>query len=180
MTRRAIVFAALLAIAAAACDHAETPAPSGAPRTRAVQVFFLRGDGCHVAPVTREVSGTRTLDFAWGALELLLDGPTEAEAAAGFRTAFPDSIRVWQNWQSHVAFDMDPPHGHDKVRILDIREEDHGIVYVDFSSEIEAFRDGAQGVCGIFRQVESTVRQFDGYDDVRIAVEGKTRGVLQP
>lgn len=182
MSRRGVACAALLALATAACDHAEPPPPSGTgvPRTLPVQVYFLRGDGCRVTPVSREVSGTRPLDFAWGALELLVDGPTEAESAAGFRSAIPDSIRVWQVWQSHIAFDIDPRHGHDKVRILDVREEDHAILYVDFSSEIEAFRGGAEGVCGIIRQVEATVKQFDAYDDVRIAVEGKTRGILQP
>lgn len=181
MTRRGVACAALLAVATAACDRAEPPPPaSGPPRTIPVQVWFLRGDGCRVAPVTREVSGTRPLDFAWGALDHLLDGPTEAESAAGFRSAIPDSIRVWQDWQSRVAFDIDPRHGHDKVRILEVREEDHGILFVDFSSEIEAFRGGAEGVCGIIRQVEATVKQFDAYDDVRIAVEGKTRGILQP
>jgi len=182
MTGRAVAFAALLAFAAASCDRVEPPPPSetGVPRTITVQVYFLRGDGCHVVPVTRQASGTRPLDFARGALDRLVDGPTERESASGFRSAIPDSVRVWQNWQSHIAFDIDPPHGPDKVRILDVREEDHGILYVDFSSEIEAFRGGAEGVCGIVRQVESTVKQFDAYDDVRIAVEGKTRGVLQP
>ncbi|MBZ0268923.1 GerMN domain-containing protein, partial [bacterium] len=180
MTRRAVALAALFAVMAAACDREETtPAPE-VPHTRNVQVFFLRGDGCHVVPVSREVSGTRPFDFAWGALELLLDGPTEEESAHGFRSAFPDSIRVWQDWQSHVAFDIDPEHGHDKVRILDIREEEHRILYVDFSSEIEAFRGGAEGVCGIVRQVEATVRQFPEFHDVRISVEGRTRGILQP
>jgi len=178
--------AGVLLLAAVGCsERGDPPAPRaavsyGVPASRTVSVYFRRDDGCDVFPVERVVTGTRPLDFAWAAIEMLLEGPTEEEAAHGLQSAFPDRDRVWRYGQSRVAFGYDPPFPGEEVSILGIREEDDGVLFVDFSPEIEAYGGGPERLCALFRQLESTVEQFDEYRAVRIAVNGDSRGALQP
>jgi spore germination protein GerM len=182
-----LVAVGAMALAAAGCAEREDAAPRraagaehGPPATRTVHVYFRRDDGCDVVPVERIANGTRTLDFAWAALEMLLEGPTAPEAASGLASAIPDSARVWRYAQSRVAFGQDRPYPGDAVSILDVHEEEGGVLYVDFSPEIESFDRRHDSLCAMIKQIDSTGSQFDEYQAVRIAVGGKTNGILQP
>ncbi len=165
---------AVLALLAGACGP---PAPPG-PRT--VQVFFARPDTCAVQPFPREVPGGTPLEVVRQALEALLAGPTPEEAAQGFISAIPDSLETRRHRMRTMAFDHDPPHAGGRVAIQSIEELERGVLRVSFSREINAYDRGAVRVCTIVRQVQGTVTQFPEWTAVSIAVDGETRGVLQP
>lgn len=177
----------LAGAALGACEpEASTDSASGVaveappPRSVTVNVYVPRSDECDVHPFSRIVAGTRPLDFVWGALESLLEGATEEEAAAGYESAIPSPIQVGRHWQSYEAWDQPAPHDGQSVRIQEIREEEPRLLYVSFTGELEAFETGMKRICPIVAQIEATVTQFDAYDNVRIAVDGKSRGTLQP
>jgi spore germination protein GerM len=183
--KRVVATGALL-LAAAGCTGregapADRPAEEhGLPATRTVNVYFQRDATCEVTPVKREVSGTHALDFVWGAVERLLEGPTPDEVARGLTTAFPDRDQVWRYAQSRVAFGEDRPYPGEEVTIRRILEEENGVLLVDFSPEIRAYGGEAEAFCALVKQLESTVKQFQEYDAVRIEVDGRSKGALQP
>ena len=157
-------------------DHAAPPTPI----TREVKVFFLREAVCEVYPVSRIVTAARSVDLARAALESLVAGPTEEEVAGGYRSRIPDRDQVWRYRQSRLAFGQMSPYPGDEVRLLDVREMEHQLLWVNFSPELVAYGRGEDRVCEVIRQIEATVQQFDEYRNVSIAVDGRHRGVLQP
>lgn len=165
---------AALALLAGACGRS---APAG-PRT--VQVYFARPDSCAVQPFVREVPGGEPLEVVRQALEALLAGPTAEEAAQGFLSAIPDTLEVRRHRMRYMVFDYDAPHDGQRVAIRSLEPMAGGVLRVDFSREINAYDHGAVRVCTIVRQVRDTVTQFPEWKAVSIAVDGETRGILQP
>ena len=120
------------------------------------------------------------LDVVRAALDSLLAGPSAAEAAQGFRSAFPDTLEILRHRMRRVVAGDDQPHKGRHVEIQKLEVRANGILYVSFSPEINAYDHGATRVCAIVRQVQETVRQFPQFKDVMIAVDGETEGTLQP
>ena len=65
------------------------------------------------------------------------------------------------------------------IKLLGLRSE-NGILYVDFSSELEKDVAGSCDTIAIRAQITRTLEQFEGVDRVVILVEGKSEDVLQP
>jgi len=172
---------------AAGCEdrsggEARAPAPDPAPAAavRRVLVYFPREGTCEVEAFPRDVPAGPPLAVVRAALQALLDGPTREEAAGGFRSAIPDTLEILRHRMRYVAFDYDPPHHGRRVEIQSLEPGDAGILDVSFSKELDAYDRGATRVCAIVRQVQETVRQFPEWKGVRIAIDGETRGILQP
>jgi len=180
------VFAAVLLALAAGCGQNSRESDEGAPEVppapvaREVKVFFLREAPCEVHPVGRTVTAALPVEFARAALESLVAGPTEEEAAAGFRSRLPDPEQVWRYWQSRVGFGQAPPYEGEELRILDVSELPGGILRVNFSPELAAYGSGEDRVCEVIRQVEATVQQFPEYGNVSIAVDGRHENIWRP
>jgi spore germination protein GerM len=167
--------AALLLLAA--CSARDGAPPEATPRI--VNVYFHREGDCDVHPFPRTVTAATPVDFARAALESLLAGPHEDEAAEGWISALPDSQRVRRHWQSHQAFGMDPGHDGTPLRLLELEDTGDRLLRANFSRSIEAY-GGKDRLCPLLRQIRETVRQFDDYAEVRIQVDGSSKGVLQP
>ncbi|GAB4132874.1 MAG: hypothetical protein Kow001_25230 [Acidobacteriota bacterium] len=126
-----------------------------------LQVFFSNSEQdpeslrCgRVYPVHRRVPATESV--ARTALQLLLAGPTEQEAAAGYYS------------------NLNPG-----VRLLSLELAD-GVATVDFS---EDFATGVSGSCrveAIRAQIQETLLQFDTVKEIRIRVGGQETPILQP
>jgi spore germination protein GerM len=155
----------------------ESPPASG---SREVLVYFARSDSCEVLPVRRVVAGGTPYAMLRATLDSLLAGPTPQEAAAGYRSAIPDSLEVLRHRMRHVTENRDSPHEGRRVEVQFVEPLPDGLVRVSFSKEINAYGGGAARVCTIVRQVQETVMQFGEWRGVSIAVDGETRGVLQP
>lgn len=56
----------------------------------------------------------------------------------------------------------------------------NGVATVNLSREINAYGGGSARVGNMYRQIESTLKQFPTVQQVRLAVEGETEGILQP
>lgn len=184
---RAVVLALTVAVAllrgVGGCGSPEPRTPPASPPPsgpREVRVFFARPDTCAVQGFARTVPGGPALDVTRAALQSLLDGPDDAERAAGFVSAIPDSLEVQRHRMRYMAFGYDAPHHGRKVGIQTLEARADGVLYVSFSPELNAYDRGAVRVCTIVRQVQATVTQFPEWKAVRIAVDGKTEGVLQP
>lgn len=124
-----------------------------------VKVYYFndsirKNNNCdEVLPMTSMVFDTKNL--AEASLRILLDGPSPADVENGYVSAIPAA--VWLN----------------SVKIED------GVAYADFSKELS----GAAGSCrilGIKTQIEKTLLQFSTIKKVKISVEGKTEGILEP
>lgn len=107
-----------------------------------------------VYPVSRRIPATDRVAFA--ALHELLEGPTAAEAEVGYYSNLNPGTRLLS---------------------LDLAA---GIATVDFSDEFSAGVSGSCRVEAIRAQIQETLRQFETVHEVRIRVEGKETGVLQP
>ena len=55
-----------------------------------------------------------------------------------------------------------------------------GIATADFSRELRAYGGGSLRVSLIRQQITRTLLQFPSVREVRIAIEGRTEGVLEP
>jgi spore germination protein GerM len=68
-----------------------------------------------------------------------------------------------------------------KLRKLEI-DKDKGIVFIDFSKELQSYGGGSMNVICIRGQIERTVEQFPFVKQIIITVEGRSEedGVLQP
>lgn len=104
-------------------------------------------------------------------LEELLWGPGPRNFA-GFSTAIPTPEEVL-NYPDREA-DWGP-----RVTLRSLTIED-GVATADFSQELRAYGGGSARVEDIREQITQTLLQFPTVDEVIIAVEGETEGVLQP
>ncbi len=124
-----------------------------------LKVYFLNdsikkiNDCTEVVPVERMVFDTKNLGEA--SLRLLLEGPRGEEGDAGYVSSVPRG--VWLN----------------SIKIED------GVASADFSRELSATA-GSCNVLAIRTQIEKTLLQFPTIKKVRISVEGKTEGILEP
>lgn len=130
-----------------------SPSDDDAEATTTVAAYFgnqERGDPCDdVFPVDREVAADAPLR---GALQALLAGPTEAEAAEGYGGWFSSATEGMLN----------------SVRIAD------GTAHVDFAdfSEVVPNASTSCGSALLLGQLDATVTQFDTVDRVRYSFDG--------
>lgn len=135
--------------------------------TTRLEVCFLLGEEV----VSTTVIVPETVAVAQAALEALLWGPP-APNLAGFGTALPLPTEV-------LAYPGRGPDWGTRVRLLDVRVE-NGVATANFSRELRAYGGGSTRVLLIRSQIECTLKQFPSVQDVVIAVEGQTEGVLEP
>ncbi len=107
-----------------------------------------------IIPSEREVPLINGIERS--ALEALLEGPDEEESAEGYTTAINTGVEILE------------------------MEISGGFARVSFSSRLEDGVAGSATVVAIRRQIEMTLTQFDTVERVEIAVEGRTRDILQP
>ncbi len=135
---------------------AENGSEEEEPEEMTVSVYWLLvEDGQEeVVEAKREIE--RTEAPARAVLELLLAGPEESELEAGYSTAINEG-----------------------VEILDLTIEDE-MAQVNLSGELEEEVAGSARVTAIREQIEQTLLQFPTVQEVEIAVEGQSEGILQP
>ncbi len=136
----------------------DLPVPPAPPEeeTMIVIVFFnqLGEEECDaVFPARREIPETEAVGRA--ALEELLRGPTAEEEMQGYFTSIPEG-----------------------TTLIDL-EIANGVATANFSEEMDTAA-GSCTVIAIRAQIEQTLMQFATVENVVIAVEGETEGVLQP
>jgi spore germination protein GerM len=116
--------------------------------------FDRGGDDCEaVFPITRQIP--RTEQVVRAALEQLFRGPTPSEIGEGYTSNIPDNVRV-----NNVTIE-------------------EGVARADFSEELNNIA-GSCAVQSVRSQINQTLRQFTGVDDVIISVNGRTEDALQP
>ena len=108
-----------------------------------------------VYPLERAVSYPPSLLAS--AVTGLFKGPTAEEQAQGYLTSLPDTEI--------------------KVQRLEIQD---GIVYADFSQELEQGVGGSCRVAAIYAQLKKTLEQFSDAGQVIISIDGRTEDILQP
>lgn len=130
--------------------------------TAVVEVYFIQSQmtADMVTPVSRTVSlprlpgvGTPPEAAVRAALQELLNGPTDVERATGLSTAVPEGTRLLG------------------VRITG------GVVYADFSGEIES-GGGSASMLGRLWQVVYTATQDPRTPRVRILINGQERQAM--
>jgi spore germination protein GerM len=131
-----------------------------------IEIVLYWAVGAELQPEHRRIPHTRAVGKA--ALELLLEGPQQT----GLSTALPthEEVQTYPGRQ---------PDWGDRVRVLGLTIED-GVATANFSQEMQAYGGGSARVAMIREQITRTLKQFPTVDEVRIAVEGETEGVLQP
>lgn len=135
--------------------------------TQQVMVYFLLGE--ELQAVTRTVP--RTVRVGTAALEELLWGPPPPNMA-GFTTALPLPAEV-------LAYPGQGPDWGPRVRLLELTIE-NGTATANFSREFRAYGGGSLRVTMIREQIARTLLEFPTVQEVVIAVEGETEGVLEP
>ena len=126
-----------------------------------VKIFFMNSERdpeslyCNKTYYTQRTISANT-DIAWGALERLLAGPSQAEQDKGFYTSIPAGVRL-------------------KSLVID-----NGIATADFDQTLQQGVGGSCRVSSIRAQIVATLKQFSFVDDVIISVNGRTGDVLQP
>ncbi len=140
---------------------------AGDPNTQPVMVYWVLGE--NLQPMTVRVLKTPRIGTA--ALDELLWGPPPGNLA-GFSTALPTPEQVLSfagrgaDWGPRVT-----------LRGLTIV---NGVATANFSKEMAAYGGGSLRVRLIREQITRTLQQFSTVREVRIAVEGRTEGVLEP
>jgi hypothetical protein len=132
-----------------------------------VTVYFLLGE--ELQAVTRVVP--RTIRIGTAALEELLWGPPPPNLA-GFTTALPQPADV-------LAYPGQGPDWGPRVRLLELTIE-NGVATANFSREFRAYGGGSLRVTLIREQIARTLLEFPTVQEVVIAVEWETEGVLEP
>ncbi|MGD8794240.1 MAG: GerMN domain-containing protein [Anaerolineae bacterium] len=110
-------------------------------------------------------------DLAATALEELLWGPPPRNLA-GFATALPIPQEV-------LDYPGRQPDWGVRVTLRGLTIED-GVATADFSQEMQAYGGGSTRVQTIREQITRTLMQFPDVNEVRMAIEGETEGILQP
>lgn len=136
------------------------------PEVQPVTLYFVRGE--ELVPV--QVYVPRTVRIGTAALEELLWGPPPYEA--GLQTAIPLPAEV-------LRYPGRGPDWGPRVRLLRLKIEG-GIATADFSRELRAYGGGSLRVTLIRQQIARTLLEFPSVQEVVIAIEGETEGVLEP
>jgi len=110
-------------------------------------------DDCQVVfPVSRLVSGEVDPEIV---MEKLLDGPTSEEVVLGYASNIPPEVELlgWQRNEERVTIELSPElkTAAGSCRVLAIRE-----------------------------QIEQSLKEIEGVEEVEIEVEGTSEGVLEP
>lgn len=135
--------------------------------TQVVKVAWLKPGSEEIVLVERHVP--RTPQIASAALGEMLWGPGPGEAYA---TGLPASAEV-------LAAGVRTPDWGSRVRLLKLTITD-GIALANFGPELSAYGGGSARVDMIRSQIEATLRQFPSVNQVVIAIDGQTEGILQP
>jgi spore germination protein GerM len=137
------------------------------PQTELIDLYWALGEDLEAEQ--RRVLKTGSIEQT--ALEELLWGPPPRNLA-GFRTAIPtpEEVLTYPGRQADWGL---------RVKLLGLTIED-GLATVNFSQEMKAYGGGSMRVQTIREQITRTLIQFPSVDEVQIAVEGETEGVLQP
>ncbi|MFW6207484.1 MAG: GerMN domain-containing protein [Spirochaetota bacterium] len=129
---------------------------SDAGATRRVDLYFMQVADGQEAPV----AVSRDVPVAGGvkvnALEALLEGPRPDEAEKEYYSSIPEGVEIEQ---------------------FELRS---GTAYVSFNAALERGVAGSARVQSIREQIRLTLQQFEQIESVKIAVEGRTEGILQP
>jgi hypothetical protein len=137
------------------------------PQLREVTLYWLHGD--ELEPVTRRI--LRTPRIASATLEELLWGPAPGDPP-GLLTALPTPKDV-------LEYAGRRPGWGERVQLRQVRIVG-GVATADFSRELGAYGGGSFRVGMIDQQIARTLEQFPSVDQVRVAIEGETGGVLEP
>lgn len=140
------------------------PSETQSPDETEIVLYWLVGES--LQPEYRRIQRTPAIGTA--TLEALLAGPREP----GLSTAIPTPEEV----QQYPGREDD---WGERVRLLNLTIED-GVATANFSQEMRAYGGGSARVQSIREQINRTLKQFPTVDEVRIAIEGETEGVLQP
>jgi hypothetical protein len=140
---------------------------SGDPVLSTIDLYWLLGE--ELASEQRTVVGTGSLEAK--AVEELLWGPPPRNLA-GFMTALPTPEEV-------LTYPGRQPDWGVRVRLIGFTL-DQGTAVVNLSQELRAYGGGSARVQAIREQLTRTLLQFPAVEEVEIAVEGQTEGVLQP
>ena len=137
------------------------PIVFGNLETSSVRVYFTNTTEdpevlhCEVTyPVERRIP--KTEDPMHGTLRELLKGPTVMEQSMGFSSSINPG-----------------------VKLLGLTVEE-GTVTADFDAMMQFQLGGSCRVMAIRSQIENTLKQFPEVEEVVIAVDGETEGVLEP
>jgi hypothetical protein len=143
-----------------------TPLPSEtqAPDETEIVLYWTVGESLQTE--TRRIPTTPAIGTA--ALEALLAGPQHPGLSTAIPT--PEEVQTYPGRQNDWG---------DRVRLLNLTIED-GVATANFSQEMQAYGGGSARVDMIRQQITQTLKQFPTVNEVRIAIEGETEGVLQP
>jgi hypothetical protein len=139
------------------------------PDTARIDLYWALGE--LLESEQRQVLDTG--DLPTTALEELLWGPPPRNLA-GFSTAIPTPEEVLDYPGREAGWGV-------RVQLRSLTIE-NGVATADFSQEMRAYGGGSARVQMIRDQISQTLMQFQepAIDQVQIAVEGQTEGVLQP
>lgn len=137
------------------------------PNVQQVTVYYVLGET--VQGIPRNVPRTEAIGTA--ALNELLWGPPPNNLA-GFETAIPTPQEV-------LAFPGRGPDWGPRVTLRRLTIVD-GVATADFSREMAAYAGGSLRIKLLREQITQTLLQFPTVQQVVIAVEGQTEGVLEP
>lgn len=138
----------------------------GDPQTQVIDIYWLLGE--QVVPHQQRI--VRTAGVGAAALQALLWGPPQTQI--GFTTAIPTPEEV-------LSFPGREPDWGARVTLRRLTIAD-GVATADFSQELRAYGGGSARVLAIREQITQTLLQFPTVNQVRIAIEGQTEGVLEP
>lgn len=130
------------------------------PNLRALEIYFgntesdPKGECEKVISVIRSIAKVEKIGTA--ALQELLKGPTDEEKALGFLTSLPADAKL-------QTFTIEGSEGRP-----------------DFTAELDKGVAGSCRVLAIRAQIEKTLLQFSTIQTVRISIEGRAEGILQP
>lgn len=137
------------------------------PVLKTIDLYWLLGE--QLESEQRSVVGIGSLEAK--AVEELLWGPPPRNLA-GFRTAVPTPEEI-------LSYPGRQPDWGVRVQLIGFTL-DGGTATVNLSRELNAYGGGSARVQAIRGQITQTLLQFPAVDQVVIAVEGQTEGVLQP
>lgn len=135
--------------------------------TQVVKVAWLKPGSEEIVLVERRVP--RTPQIASAALGEMLWGPGPGEAYA---TSLPAPAEVLASGARTADWGA-------RIRLLKLTISD-GVALANFGPELRAYGGGSARVGLIRSQIEATLRQFPSVNEVVIAIDGQTEGVLQP